>query len=216
MEKNNEKYLYVSVCTFTAFILWTAAVIFIDVQPAGPVQSEVGLASFNCFFHRITGVHMWIYNITDWLSLIPIGFIAGFALLGVIQWIKRKNLLNVDYSIFVLGGFYIAVMAAYILFEIFAVNYRPVLINGQLEVSYPSSTTMLVLCVMPTAAMQLKERIKHNVLRRYIIFFIHIFTVFMVTGRLISGVHWISDIIGGILLSCSLVMMYCYMTRLKK
>ena len=132
----------------------------------------------------------------------------GFAVLGFVQLIKRKSFLKVDYSILVLGGFYIIVMAVYILFEILVINYRPVLINGYLEASYPSSTTMLVLCVMPTAIKQFNSRIKHDILKRCVSFLIVAFIAFMVIGRLISGVHWFTDIVGGALLSFGLVMIY--------
>ena len=151
---------------------------------------------------------MPLYTITDWMGLVPIGFVIGFALLGFIQWIKRKHLLKVDCSILILGGFYIVVMALYVFFEIFVVNYRPVLINGYLEPSYPSSTTMLVMCVMPTAIMQFNTRIKNEVLKRCVTFALTIFIAFMVIGRLISGVHWFADIVGGVLLSTGLVGMY--------
>jgi undecaprenyl-diphosphatase len=153
-------------------------------------------------------VHLSLYTVTDVLSLIPLGVVMGFALLGLSQWVRRKSLWKVDRSILVLGGFYAAVMAIYLLFEVAVVNYRPVLINGLLEASYPSSTTMLVMCVMPTAAMQLHTRIKKRLLRQSVIFLIIAFTSFMVIGRLISGVHWFSDIIGGALLSAGLVLMY--------
>ena len=179
-----------------------------DVQPIGPLGSSVGFAAINCRFHEFTGVHLSLYNLTDWLSIIPIGFVAGFALLGLKQWIARKHLLWVDRSILVLGGFYVAVAAAYSLFELFPVNYRPLLIEGRLEASYPSSTTMLVLCIMPTAAMQLYRRIQNRRLRCGILSAIAVFTVFMVIGRLLSGVHWLSDIIGGALLSAAFVMAY--------
>ena len=99
-------------------------------------------------------------------------------------------------------------IAAYIFFEINVFNYRPVLINGYLEASYPSSTTMLVMCVMPTALMQLNNRIKNQILRWCVASVITAFTMFMVLGRLISGVHWLSDIIGGALLSAGLVLLY--------
>ena len=153
---------------------------------------------------------MWLYTITDWLGLIPVFFILAFGILGLNQWIKRRHIGKVDFSILVLGGFYIVVLAAYLLFEEIVVNYRPVLIDGYLEASYPSSTTMLTLCVMPTAMMQLKERIKNATVKRVIAVIIAIFTAFMVIGRLISGVHWFTDIIGGVLLSGSLVMGYRY------
>ena len=151
---------------------------------------------------------MSLYTITDWLGLVPIGFIMEFGILGLCQWIKRKNLFKVDLSILALGGFYIVVMALYIFFEMVVVNYRPILINGNLEASYPSSTTMLVMCVMPTAIIQFNERIKNSIFRRCVAFIITAFIVFMVIGRLVSGVHWFSDIVGGALLSSGLVMIY--------
>ena len=158
---------------------------------------------------------MSLYTITDWLGLVPFGIVVGFGTLGLIQLIKRKHLSKVDYSILALGGFYIVVMAVYVLFEVFIVNYRPVLIGGVLEASYPSSTTMLVMCVMPTAIMQFNARIKNETLKRCISCAIIAFIVFMVTGRLISGVHWFTDIIGGALISAGLVLMYRYVSGLE-
>ena len=208
MKKETKKNFGITVILLGAFALWTAAVRLIDVQPIGPQGSAVGFATINGWVHSLAGVHMSLYTVTDWLGLVPIGVAMGFALLGLIQWIKRKHLRQVDYSIIVLGGFYLLVMAAYVLFEVVVINYRPVLINGYLEASYPSSTTMLVLCVMPTTLMQLNARIKNQTLKRWVGFGITAFILFMVIGRLLSGVHWFTDIIGGALLSASLVMLY--------
>ena len=208
MKKENQRNFCIATCMLFAFFLWTATIQFIDVQTIGPQGSSVGFATLNGFVHNLTGVHMSLYAITDWLGLVPLAFVMGFALLGLVQWIKRKYLLKVDYSILVLGGFYIVVMAVYMLFEVFAVNYRPVLIGGILEASYPSSTTMLVMCVMPTAIMQFNAHIKNNILKRFVASAITAFVVFMVIGRLLSGVHWFTDIIGGALLSAGLVLMY--------
>jgi len=204
-----------AVCMLAAFALWTAAVCCIDVRPIGPKESAVGFAALNGFFHRLTGTHMSLYVLTDWLSLVPLGITAGFAALGLMQWIRRRSILKVDGSILWLGGFYIAMAAAYALFERFAVNYRPVLIDGCLEASYPSSTTVLVLCVMPTAAMQCKARIKKAAVRRCALAVMTAFAVLMVVCRLISGVHWLTDIIGGALLSAGLVKMYSAVCGLK-
>ena len=190
------------------FVLWTVLICFVDVQAIGPKGSSVGFSTINGFIHELTGVNWFLYTVTDWLGLVPIGVAFGFAVLGLVQWIKRKSLLKVGRSILTLGGFYIVVMAVYILFEIVVINYRPTLINGHLEASYPSSTTMLVMCVMPTAMMQIRARIKNDLFRRCVMFAIAVFIAFMVIGRLVSGVHWISDIIGGVLLSAGLVMMY--------
>ena len=204
----NRKKVWLGVCLLVVFALWTAAIQMIDLRPIGPNGSVVGFAGFNHLVHDITGVHMSLYVITDWLGLVPVAFVLGFGLLGLVQWIRRKKIAKVDRSILVLGGFYLAVMAAYLLFESYVVNYRPVLINGCLEVSYPSSTTLLVMCVMPTAALELKGRIRKPALRNCILWLIYGFTAFMVAGRLVSGVHWITDIIGGGLLSAGLVLFY--------
>lgn len=160
------------------------------------------------FVHTLTGVHFSLYNITDWLGLVPLFVCMGFGILGLVQWIKRKSICKVDHDILILGGFYIITIAAYLLFESVVINYRPVLINGYLEASYPSSTTLLVMCVTPTAVMQFNSRIKNKVLRNIIAVAIIAFIAFMVIGRLISGVHWFTDIVGGALLSAGLVMMY--------
>ena len=208
MDKETQRYFYIAVSLLITFLLWTIAVCFIDVRMVGPQDSSVGFASINQFFHNMTGVHMSLYTITDWLGLVPVGFGFGFAIIGLIQWIKRKSLAKVDGSILLLGGFYILVIIAYIFFEEVVINYRPVLINGTLEASYPSSTTTLVMCVMPTAIIQLNSRIKNLSMRKCLSYFISIFIIFMVAGRLISGVHWFSDIIGGGLLSSGLVILY--------
>jgi undecaprenyl-diphosphatase len=156
---------------------------------------------------------MTIYHITDWLGLVPFVFVFGYGLLGLSQLIKRKSICKVDSDILILGGFYIAVMAVYLLFEYVVINYRPILINGLLEASYPSSTTMLVMCVMPTALIQIKSRFKNTKLKVCFIIIITAFILFMVIGRLISGIHWLTDIIGGALLSVGLVGLYSYFTE---
>lgn len=206
--KNVKRNFCIAAGLLAAFVLWTVAVCYIDVQAVGPRGSCVGFATANRFVHNLTGVNMMLYVITDWLGLVPIAVCLGFAIFGLFQWINRKHFLKVDFSILVLGVFYIVTMAIYILFEFVVINRRPTLIDGYLETSYPSSTTMLVLCVMPTALMQFNAYIKNNFIRKAVIFVVVVFIVFMVAGRLISGVHWLSDIIGGAIVSSGLVLMY--------
>lgn len=216
MKKKNRRNLFIALTLFFSFVLWTECVTLINVKPVGPNGSCVGFADINSLFHSLTGVHFTLYNITDWLGLVPVAVCLFFAVLGLIQWIKRKKFTKVDYSLLILGGFYLLVMAFYILFEYVVINRRPVLINGYLEASYPSSTTLLVLCVMPTAFMQFKDRIKNKTFNNIVCLTIIAFIIFMVVGRLISGVHWLSDIIGGMLLSASLVTLYYYFVNLNK
>ncbi|MEE1072554.1 MAG: phosphatase PAP2 family protein [Cellulosilyticum sp.] len=216
-KNQNQRSLWIMLVALFMFVAWTLALTKVDLQPVGPEGTVVGFATINSAFHEWTGVHMWLYEMTDWLGLVPIIVVLGFGVLGLTQLIKRRSLFKVDSDILILGVFYILVMAAYVIFEMFVINYRPVLIEGRLEASYPSSTTLLVLCVMPTAIMQLNNRIKNVVLRKVTVVSISLFIVFMVVGRLVSGVHWLTDIVGGVLLSIGLVMLYQTMaTRFRK
>ena len=208
MKRTGKKRIFVGAGFLAAFVLWTVLVSLVDIRAIGPDGSSVGFAALNGYVHERIGVNIPLYTITDWLGLVPIGVALGFAILGLVQWIKRKSLLKVDRSLLVLGGFYVVVLAAYIFFEIVVINYRPVLLGGYLEASYPSSTTMLVMCVMPAAMIQLHARIKNRVFRRCVMISIAVFIAFMVVGRLVSGVHWLTDIIGGALISAGLVMIY--------
>ncbi len=203
-----KKSFFAAIGFLSAFAVWTWIVSHVDMQAIGPTGSRVGLSSLNGFVHNLIGVHMSLYTLTDWLRLIPVTVGFGFAILGLAQWIRRKSITKVDRDLLVLGGFYTVTAGAYLLFETVGINYRPVLIGGFLEASYPSSTTLLVLCVMPTAIMQLNTRIKHTILRRCTACAITAFIIFTVSARLISGVHWVTDIIGSTLLSAGLVLLY--------
>ena len=205
-----KKSLFLSVFFIFSFALWTILVCFIDVRAVGVMGTSVGFAAMNGWFFSVTGENLILYYITDWLSLIPVFIMLGFAVMGLFQWIKRKKVLTVDFDIIALGVFYIAVLFLYLLFEELVINYRPILINGRLEASYPSSTTLLVLSVMPTALIQLKARLKRGAFKNIVQLTIVLFTAFMVLSRLVSGVHWLSDIIGGVLLSFGLIFLYNY------
>ena len=208
MKKENRKKLLPALLFLVAFILWTTLLCFVDTKAIGPCNSTVGFSTLNLFIHNITGVHMPLYTLTDWLGLIPVGLMFVFAFIGLLQMIKRKSFLKVDRSIISLGVFYIIVLIIYLCFEEFIINYRPILISGRLEASYPSSTTMLVMCIIPTSIMQFNRLVKNKALRQSINITLTAFMIFMVVTRLFSGVHWFSDIVGGILLSAALVKLY--------
>ena len=191
-----------------AFALWTILIQCVDVQAVGQNGSRIGFADFNVWFHQLTGVHMTIYTITDWLGLVPIFICLCFGVMGLVQLIKRRSLLRVDSDILLLGVYYVMVIACYLIFEMIPINYRPVLIEGRLEASYPSSTTLLVLSVIPTLMFQANRRVSNTMIRKVAAVFVIAFSAFMVIGRLISGVHWATDIIGSVLLSSGLYMQY--------
>lgn len=149
-----------------------------------------------------------IYTITDWMGLVPIVVCLVFAGVGLIQLIKRRSIFKVDADIMVLGVYFAVVILAYVIFEIIPINYRPILIEGRMEASYPSSTTLLVLSVMPVFIEQIQRRLSGDVAKRIITIVSLAFSGFMVIGRLIAGVHWFTDIVGGVLLSTGLVLIY--------
>ena len=196
MKKNGKqvfifrRYIYYSVCNMDSFDS--------DGRRAvtGAECNEIlDLQHSNCWFHRLTNVNMTIYTITDWMGLIPLVVCLIFAGIGLVQLIKRRSLFKVDPDIIILGVYYVIVILAYFIFEIIPINYRPILINGIMEASYPSSTTLLVLCVMPTLVEQIQRRMSCFYIERIITILAIAFSVFMVIGRLISGVHWFTDIV---------------------
>ena len=208
MNRSKRKGYLWSGCLLLAFILWTILIQTVDVQPVGVNGTSVGFAAVNTWFHRLTGVHMGLYTITDWLGLVPIAVCIGFGLLGLTQWIRRKSITKVDMDILLLGGYYILVILGYLIFEMIPINYRPILIDGAMEASYPSSTTLLVLSVLPTLLFQVNRRAKNQTIRRMTAVFVILFSAFMGIGRLVAGVHWLTDIVGSVLLSAGLYALY--------
>lgn len=208
MKTNRKKSLGLCLGLFAAFILWTILIQTVDVKPLGVNQTPVGFSTLNLWFHKVVGVHPSFYTLTDWLGLVPIGVCMIFGGIGLVELIKRKHLLQVDFDILLLGIYYGMVIGCYWLFEQIPINYRPVLIDGVMEASYPSSTTLLVLSVMFSTAFQVRKRIKNSAVQTILMVLIGAFCLFMVLGRVIAGVHWITDIIGSVFLSCGLFYSY--------
>jgi undecaprenyl-diphosphatase len=208
MKEKGKRLLLLGSTWIVIFAIWTLLIQKVDVQPIGANKTNIGFATLNSWFHKLTGVHMRIYHITDWLGLVPVFCCMIFGCVGFVQLMKRRKLLEVDFDILFMGIYYVTVICGYLIFEMIPINYRPILIEGILEASYPSSTTLLVLCVMPTLTEQVNRRIEHALFKRMITFFVISFSVFMVLARLISGVHWLTDIVGSIMLSAGLFYIY--------
>lgn len=206
MKTNGKKMFCKAVGFYFAFGVWTGFVLCFDVQAAGVKGTDIGFASVNTFFHRLTGTDMFLYTLTDWLGLVPVMVCIGFGVVGLFQLIKRKSIFKVDRDIILSGVYYAVVIVCYLAFEIFPVNYRPILINEVMEASYPSSTTLLVLAVMPTLEFWAERRFKK--FSKPVIIVSKAFSLFMVTARLVCGVHWLTDIAGAILLAKGLFYSY--------
>ena len=208
MKRNGKRILFTGMIILLLFTVWTILIQTVDVQAAGQNGTGIGFASLNVWFHKTTGVHMWVYTVTDWLGLVPIVICLIFGAVGLVQLVGRRSLLKVDTDILLLGLYYILVIFGYLIFEMIPINFRPVLIEGRIEASYPSSTTLLVMSVMPTLMFQTIRRVRNTVAGNSIYAFSVLFTAFMVVGRTLAGVHWLTDIIGSVLLSAGLYLIY--------
>lgn len=208
MEKLKRRYWLKGIVLLGLFVIWTILVTKFDVVYNERTGTSIGFGTMNLKVHAWTGVNWILYHITDWLGLIPVMLCVVFGGLGLIQWIQRKGLRYVDQDLIWLGLYYVIVIILYLLFEMIPINYRPVLIEGRLEASYPSSTTLLSLCVMLSVMYQIHQRWNHKGLRYLGVGLSGIFMIFMIAGRILSGVHWITDIVGSILLGIGLFFIY--------
>lgn len=208
MRKQTKRSFLLTGLLCLASIAFTLLVQTVDVQPIGPEQSMVGFATINRFLFQQTGFQPFWYAVTDWIGILALLTAAGFAITGLAQLIHRRSLQKVDRSLLLLGGFYILTAAVYVLFEICVVNYRPVLIGGTLEASFPSSHVMFVYCIMATAMMQFHHLVKSRAARAAFDAFAVIVIAVTVIGRFLSGVHWFTDLLGGLLIGSALILLY--------
>lgn len=207
-KKNAKKHFILGAITLVLFAVLTLLVKTVDVKAVGPLGSKIGLAGINTYFRDLIGVNMTMYDMTELLGYLAIAVAGAFACYGVYQLVKGKSIKAVDSSIIVLGGFFAAVVCAYVFFEIVVINYRPIITEGELEASFPSSHTMLSFCVFGAAIHQLWNRISNKTLRNILVSVCALCIIATVVGRLLSGVHWFTDIIAGLLLSISLLLIY--------
>ncbi len=192
------------------FLLLLLLVRFYDVAAIGPMGTEIGFARLNGSVRDALGTNLFWYDFTELFGFLALGICGLFGFTGLVQLLKRRSLKEVDPQILALGVFYVLVIGCYVLFEVLVVNYRPVIMMGALEpeASFPSSHTMLICAVMGSTAMVLKQYVKGDALRMGLQAGCIIVAAVTVAGRLLSGVHWFTDILGGVLLSCALVALF--------
>ena len=214
MKTNRRKCLIAAATLFLLFIALLLAVRTLDVRPIGPEGSTVGLAAVNGWVFRLTGEHLFWYTLTDWLGVAAVLMALGFAMLGLVQLVRRRSFFKVDKSLYALAAVYLLTIGCYILFELWIVNYRPVLMQGRLEASFPSSQTMIVCAIMATALLEFRGRLKGKTARAVAQALCVGLMLVTVAGRLISGVHWFTDIVGGLLLAGALTALYAAIASL--
>lgn len=201
------KLRYMLAAELAAFVVLMILLKTVDVAPIGPDGTAVGLSHINAAFHNLTGVNMELYNVTEYLGYAAIMVAGYWALCGLIQLISRRSLKKVDREIWILGDVFVALAIVYVAYELFVVNYRPVIMPGDLEVeaSFPSSHTILGCVVLLATAMIIDKYVASKAFASLTKFICVILCAVLVIGRLLSGVHWLTDIIGGIIISGALL-----------
>ena len=207
--KTNGKFLMAG-CFALLAVLLIVLIRFVNVAAIGPEGTSIGLSGANQAVHQLTGVNMIWYDITDWLGFAALFTAFIFAMVGFVQLIKRRSLLKVDSDILALGGLYVVMIVLYLFFEKVIVNYRPIIMPGceHPEASFPSSHTMLVCVIMGSAIMLLPSYISDRTLCRVLRAVCWAVIAVTVVGRLVSGVHWLTDILGGLLISAALLSLF--------
>ena len=203
---NKSKYLL----TVSSLILFNILIVLIktvDVAKTGVGDTEIGLYHLNNTAKEFIGLNMQWYKVTEVLGILAILSGGIFALAGLFQLIKRKSLFKVDKEILCLGGLYVIMGLIYVIFEKVIINFRPIIMSGEIEpeASFPSSHTVLTVVIMGSIFMILGKYIKNKSALCALKSLCVSIAVITVTGRLISGVHWLTDILGGIILSVFLL-----------
>ncbi|MBQ9624534.1 MAG: phosphatase PAP2 family protein [Clostridia bacterium] len=212
MNKKNNSFKAFGIALLV-FVIYTLAVKFINVKPIGPQNSKVGFGALNGWFFDSVGSNMIWFDVTEYIGIASIAIMAGFALFGLYQLIKERSIFGVHPGILALGVTYFVLALFYVLFEKLVINYRPTLIDGVLEASYPSSHTMLIVTVMITAMIQLNKMLENKDVKFGLTLFFFGVAILATFGRLWSGVHWLTDIIGGVILSVCLIILYATMYK---
>ena len=221
-EKNEktffEKYwkLLVGAAFLVAFIVLIVLLKTVDVALDENAGKEIGLSSVNFAARDAVGVHLRFYDLTQYIGYFAILSAASFAVWAAVRFfLSRFDLRKTGIDFLVLGGLYLAVILFYVFFEIVIVNYRPVLLEGTTpEASFPSSHTVLSIIVFISAARLLHRRFALRV--NYLLFSLPFYAlaVFTVVARFVSGVHWLTDIVGGVLLSAALLFFFTFFSDL--
>lgn len=196
------------------FVIWTLLVKFVDVTNNGLGGTLIGLTSMNEYFNDLIGVNLTLYKVTDYLMYFTLFIAFMFVCIAIYQLITRKSFKKIDFQLYILFAFYALVVILFIFFEKVIINYRPVMVEGKVEASYPSTHMLVCIFILLSAAFMSNYLLKDfKVIKNVVITFLFVLLVLNVVGRTLSGVHWISDIIGGCLLSIGLYLIFVHLNE---
>ncbi len=194
------------------FVVYTVLVMKFDVAEVSNTGEPVGFSSFNKIFYDKLGFNEVFYKLSKYLGYIALLLVGLNGIVAFLQLLSGKKLKAVNYRYYILGGYYVTVLIFYILFEKIVINYRPLIIDEKegLEASYPSSHTVLAMCVCLAEIRLAKELMGAAAISKIRIAFAAVIMVTVVLFRFLSGVHWATDILGGVILSAALFSLLCY------
>ncbi len=210
MEKKNTSLLTTIILAVVTGI-YTVLVCTVNKAPVGPEGTSVGFSSMNKAFADAIGFSSLWDKITDVMMIAAILAAVSFVVLGVMQLVKKKSVLKVDKAILALAAVYIVVVVLYVFFDKVPINYRPIIMPDETapEASFPSTHT-LVICTILSTAIVAWDRVFSD--KKMICNILKIAAIAVmvigVAGRIIAGVHWITDIIAGLLFSATLTAAY--------
>lgn len=190
------------------FAALTVSLVFVDRQPIAGDGSLVGLATFNLNARAILGQSDLMEKVSNLLLVIPAASALAFAVIGVRQLVQSRSRAGVDRNLWWLLALYGAMLVLYVLFNCISPNNRPILEDGMCEPSFPSSHTLLAVTMCGSAMVQAVRRLRAGGWRTVVLVVLAIGMVGIVAARAMAGVHWATDILGGILLGAALVAFY--------
>ena len=197
--KKNKTNFTMSLILLAVSLIFTLLVAFVGKAPVGPENSEVGFAALNAALHDRFGYNTAFYGVSSVLGYLTI-LTALINCVGfLVNLVKKKDLRMVRADLTATLGIYILLAVLYLVFEFVVINYRPVILEEGLEASFPSTHSMLAIAVMFSAARQIRTGMKESGIRSILIVLCILIGVLTPVTRFFSGVHWFTDILGGIL-----------------
>lgn len=215
------RYLIIPSLILVAFIIWTILVKTVDVRYINGI-GFLGFYQLNTdinfkiqlmdtkLFHVLSNILLY----ASMLTVLP------FAILGVVELIKRKSLAKVDRILYILLGSYAAIVIFYFVFELVKINFSPLSTPEDLKPSYPSSHIFIFISLVGAGLIGFNHYKQNKTL--FIASFIEfgLLIVLMAILRMFSGHHYFTDVIGGILLglfiSSASYSVSAYLGELKK
>ena len=169
---------------------------------------EIGFSNLNIAVHRLLQTSETLDLISDITMIFSALLLGGFVFMGTYQIISGKGIKAVDKEILISGAVFVLTALTYLIFEKVVINFRPVLEDGFLEASYPSTHVLLSTVINILAIDYIVNKIKNRKIMLPVVIFVVVITVVGFGARVLSGMHWATDIVGALLFAGALIMIY--------